>query len=174
MSRSFQNRDVGNIRNDSPTCSKEDLLIALAIMASNHWMCESMEIKTAILQSKKLNQLVYLDPPKEANVPPGYIWKLSVVLGWIISLCVEPGIEPATFRFQSEVLVPPLPSLRSSSIFLLLSLSRSPFHSLCASSFISLPLSFLLLLLAKKKSPEKKNELVFIYVTLPIIHFLSL
>ena len=38
-----------------------------------------------------------------------------VVLGWIISLCVEPGIEPATFRFQSKALVTPLPSLRSSS-----------------------------------------------------------
>ena len=103
-----------------------------------------------------------------------------VVLGWIISLCVEPGIEPATFRFQSKVLVTPLPSLRSSSTFLLLSLSLSfslslsPFHSLCASSFVSLPLSFLLLLLAEKKSPEKKNESVFIYVTLLIIHFLSL
>ena len=36
-----------------------------------------MDIKTAFLQSKELNQLVYLDPPKEANVPPGYIWKLS-------------------------------------------------------------------------------------------------
>ena len=40
---------------------------------------------------------------------------VSVVLGWIISLCVEPGIEPATFRFQSKALVTPLPSLRSSS-----------------------------------------------------------
>ena len=98
--------------------------------------------------------------------------KVSVVLGWIISLCVGPGIEPATFRFQSKVLitplpslrssstlpkpgiepvtfrfqskvlVTPLPSLRSSSTFLLslsLSLSLSPFHSLCASSFVSLP-----------------------------------
>ena len=56
-------------------------------------------------------------------------WK-SVVLGWIISLCVEPGIEPATFRFQSKVLVTPLPSLRSSSTFLF-SLSLSFPLSLC-------------------------------------------
>ena len=43
-----------------------------------------------------------------------FTWEI-VVLGWIISLCVEPGIEPATFRFQSKALVTPLPSLRSSS-----------------------------------------------------------
>ena len=47
--RGFQDKDVGNIRNDSPTCSKEGLCIALAIMASNHWMCQSMDIKTTFL-----------------------------------------------------------------------------------------------------------------------------
>ena len=36
-----------------------------------------MDMRTAFLQSKKLDQLVYLDPPKEVNVPPGYIWELS-------------------------------------------------------------------------------------------------
>ena len=36
-----------------------------------------MDIKTAFLQGKELDWLVYLEPPKEANVPPGYIWKLS-------------------------------------------------------------------------------------------------
>ena len=66
------------IRNGSPTSSKEGLRIALAIMASNHWMCKSMDIKSAFLQSKELDQLVYLDPPKEVSVPPGYIWKFSL------------------------------------------------------------------------------------------------
>lgn len=77
VARGFQERDAGNIRNDSPTCSKESLRIALAIMASNHWVCKSMDIKTAFLQSKELDRLIYLHPPKEAKVPPGYIWKLS-------------------------------------------------------------------------------------------------
>ena len=36
-----------------------------------------MDIKTAFLQSKKLERPIYLLPPKEANVPTGYIWKLS-------------------------------------------------------------------------------------------------
>ena len=77
VARGFQDRDVSNIRNNSPTCCKEGLRITLAIMASNYWMCKSMDIKIAFLQSKELDQLVNLDPPKEANVPPGYIWKLS-------------------------------------------------------------------------------------------------
>ena len=81
--RGFQDRDVSNIRNDSPTCSKEGLYIALAIMASKHWMCKSMDIKIAFLQSKELDQLVYLDLYKEANMPPGYIWKLSK---WVYGL----------------------------------------------------------------------------------------
>ena len=72
VARGFQDRDAGNIRNDSPTCSKEGLCIALAIMASNYWTCKSMGIKTAFLQGKELDRLVYLEPPKEANV-----WKLS-------------------------------------------------------------------------------------------------
>ena len=38
---------------------------------------KSMDIKTAFLQGKELDRLVYLEPPKEAHVPPGYIWKLS-------------------------------------------------------------------------------------------------
>ena len=97
----------------------------------------------------------------------------NVALGRIIYLSVEPRIEPGIFRFQSKVLATPLPSLRSSSTFLLLSLTLlfSLSLSLCASSFIPLPPSFLLLLLllAEKKWRQKKNESVFIHVTLPII-----
>ena len=75
-----------------------------------------MDIKTAFLQSKELDWLVYLDPSKEANVPPGYIWKLSncvygltdasrswylevykevIYFFWLktmISICLLPGI----------------------------------------------------------------------------------
>ena len=54
VARGFQDRDVGNIRNDSPTCSK-GLHIALAITDFNYWMCKSMDIKTAFLQSKELD-----------------------------------------------------------------------------------------------------------------------
>ena len=50
--------------------------MAYGIMTSLGWTCQSMDIKTAFLQSKQFNRLVYLNPPPEANVPSGYIWKL--------------------------------------------------------------------------------------------------
>ena len=77
VARGFQDKDACNIRNDSPTCSKESLRIVLGIMASNSWTCKSMDIRTAFLQSKQLDRPVFLLPPKEANVPHGHIWKLS-------------------------------------------------------------------------------------------------
>ena len=60
-------------------------------------MCKSMDIKIAFMQSKELDRLVYLDPPKEANVPPAYIWKLSKCVygltnasrSWYLTLKVE-------------------------------------------------------------------------------------
>ena len=82
-----------------------------------------------------------------------YIYIYIVVLGWIIPLCVGHGIEPATFRFQSKAVITPLPSLHSSSTFLLLSLSLS-LSSLFSTLSVLLP-SFpfhLLLLLAEKKT----------------------
>ena len=65
------------VRRDSPTCSKESLKIILAIIASNGWECNSMDVKTAFLQSNNFNRLVYLSPPPEAEVPIGHIWKLN-------------------------------------------------------------------------------------------------
>ena len=103
----------------------------------------------------------------------------TVILGWIISLSVEPGIEPGIFRFQSKVLATPLLSLRSSSTFLLLSLSLSFSLSLSLSLslcffFRSSSTFFPASASRREKVTTKKNESVFIHVTLSIIHFLSL
>ena len=75
--KGFQDKDAKNIRKDSPICSKESLQVILGIMTSHGWICNSMDIKTAFLLSKQLDQPIYLLPLKETNVPPGYIWKLS-------------------------------------------------------------------------------------------------
>ena len=77
VAKDFQDKDACNLRNDSPTCSKESLRAVSGVMSANSWICKSMDIKTAFLQSKKLDRLIYLLPPKEANVPTGYILKLS-------------------------------------------------------------------------------------------------
>ena len=56
-------------------------------MTSHGWICKSIDIKTALLQSKQLDQPIYLLPLKEANVLPGYIWKLSK---WVYGLTDAP------------------------------------------------------------------------------------
>ena len=67
-----------------------------------------MDIKTAFLQSKKLDRLIYLLPPKEANVPTGYIWKLSKYVygltdasrSWYLTLreeLVKLGVTPSKY-----------------------------------------------------------------------------
>ena len=77
VAKGFQDEETDKVRSDSPTCSKEGLRIAGGIIKSQGWTPKSMDIKTAFLQSKNINRLVYLDPPPEANVPSGYIWKLE-------------------------------------------------------------------------------------------------
>ena len=39
-------------RKDSPTCSKENLRLALTIFASKHWSIDSLDIQRAFLQRK--------------------------------------------------------------------------------------------------------------------------
>ena len=75
VAKGFQDKNACNVRNDSPICPKESLRAVLGVMSANGWVCKSMDIKTAFLQSKRLDQPIYLLPPKEANVPTGYIWK---------------------------------------------------------------------------------------------------
>ena len=45
-----------NENNDSPTCNKETLRIMLTILLSNHWNCNSIDIKSTFLQGKKLKE----------------------------------------------------------------------------------------------------------------------
>ena len=51
----------------SPTGSKEMLRIFLALMASNKWRCNAIDIKSAFLQWHKLDRDVHLKPPSESG-----------------------------------------------------------------------------------------------------------
>ena len=77
VAKGFQDPEAEFIRTDSPTCSKEGLRIALAVMTSNGWKLNSMDIETAFLQGNNFKRNVYLEPPPEANVAKGRIWKLE-------------------------------------------------------------------------------------------------
>ncbi len=108
VAKGFQDKDACNVRNDSPICSKESLRAVLGVMSAKDWVCKSMDIKTAFLQSKKLDRPIYLLPPKEANVPTGYIWKLSKCVygltdtsrSWYLTLRdeqVKLGVTPSKY-----------------------------------------------------------------------------
>ena len=91
---------------------------------------------------------------------------IFVVLGWMISLSVEPGIEPGIFRFQSKVLAgsllhhfplcvsPPLSSF-SSSLSFSLSLSLCFFFR-SSSTFFS----------PRKTDKKKKKMSRFLFTSL--------
>ena len=77
VARGFEDGKVGSIRTDSPTCSKEGFKGALAIMKTNGWPSNSLDIKTAFLQSDKIERPVFILPPPEAKCESGKLWKLN-------------------------------------------------------------------------------------------------
>ncbi len=50
----------------APTVSKEILMMLASLAATNKWQIESMDVEKAFLQSRDLQRIVYLKPPKEA------------------------------------------------------------------------------------------------------------
>ena len=68
-----------NERADSPTCSKENIRLMLAIAVSNTWTVKSLDIKAAFLQGKQIERELFVMPPKEVR-KEGYIWKLKEVV----------------------------------------------------------------------------------------------
>ena len=49
VAKGFQDSDGSSVRTDSPTCSKEGLKLALAVMTTNGWKCNALDVKTAFL-----------------------------------------------------------------------------------------------------------------------------
>ena len=75
VARGYEDKEVDNLNTNSPTCSKESIRVALAILASNGWECKSMDVKSAFLQGYPLERDVFIKPPKEANT--SCIWRLK-------------------------------------------------------------------------------------------------
>ena len=73
VARGFE--EEKNFRTDSPTCSRQGLRIAFATIASYKWTLNSLDVKTAFLQGKRLERIVFLKPPKEAQT--NKLWKLN-------------------------------------------------------------------------------------------------
>jgi hypothetical protein len=54
-------------RTDSPTCSREGIRLFLSTTASKGWTINTIDVKGAFLQGKKLDREVLIRPPKEAE-----------------------------------------------------------------------------------------------------------
>ena len=76
VARGFEEIPSEKLRDDSPTGSKEVLRILMALMASNGWTCNTIDIKAAFLQGNKLDRDVHLKPPVEVE-SDGKLWKLN-------------------------------------------------------------------------------------------------
>ena len=60
---------------DSPCCSQIGVRSVFALTASQNWNISLIDVKTAFLQERKIERIVYLHPPKRANTSK--IWKLQ-------------------------------------------------------------------------------------------------
>ena len=95
---------------------KESLQLLMIILASRKWVLNSIDIKSAFLQGKAMERVVFVRPPKEAGVDKNVIWKLnSCVYGlndasrmWYLSVKDEldklnvksSNYDPAVFYFH--------------------------------------------------------------------------
>ena len=69
---------------DSPTASKSSMRIFFAVCTNNNQLCETIDIKAALLQGKEIERDIYVKPPAETK-KEGIIWKLNKVA---YGLCV--------------------------------------------------------------------------------------
>ena len=51
--------------------------LILNIIASSKWLCWSIDLKSAFLQNKNIDRVVYVKPPKEADCQDTTLWKLN-------------------------------------------------------------------------------------------------
>ena len=79
------------VPSDSPTADQMNLRLLLGIAAANKWKLTSCDVKSAFLQGLKLKREVLMQPPPEANVKPGILWKLNVALY---------GLDEASLQFH--------------------------------------------------------------------------
>ena len=64
-----------DFRTDSPTCKRESVRIVLLVISSHSWILNSIDIKRAFLQGKRIEREVFIKPPKEASTDK--LWRLD-------------------------------------------------------------------------------------------------
>ena len=113
--RGFEEEE--KVQSDSPTASKSSLRMVMAVVASEGWKCETIDIKAAFLQGRKIDRDVYLVPPAEIK-QEGVIWKLNKAAygledasrNWYFSVkeelvklgCKQSELDKALFRWYNN------------------------------------------------------------------------
>ena len=113
--RGFEETD--KLQSDSPTAHKATLRVFLSVISNQQWNCESIDVKSAFLQGKRIERDVFVLPPPDIRVE-GIIWKLhKVVYGlgdasrnWYFSVrdeliklgCTQSKLDKALFCWYSE------------------------------------------------------------------------
>ena len=102
---------------DAPTVDKTSLRIILTIATMKKWKCSSLDVKSAFLQSHKLDRTVYLNPPKDIR-KKNIIWRIKKPIyglkdsakNWYCSLktellalgCVESILDPTVYCYYEN------------------------------------------------------------------------
>lgn len=77
--RGFEEEE--SVQTDSPTVSKCAMRLMFVIAASKSWKIKTTDIKSAFLQGKELDRIVYIKPPKEARSKENKtVWSLKKCL----------------------------------------------------------------------------------------------
>ena len=74
VERGFEEDNLAKLRTESPTCGKESLRIVIAIIMTNGWEINLLDIKSAFLQGKEISRDLFVRPPK--NPKTDNLWKL--------------------------------------------------------------------------------------------------
>lgn len=104
VARGFE-EDTDNIPRDSPTCSKDSLRTVLALGMQKNWKFNTIDIKTAFLQSMEINRDVFLKPPKEAKTD--LVWKLRICVYGLCDASLQWYQSVKTFMLQSGLQTAP-------------------------------------------------------------------
>ena len=74
VARGYEDYEM-NERVDSPTCSKSNLRLVVAVTSVKQWRINSLDFQSAFLQGEEVTGDIFIKPPKEANTK--CLWKLN-------------------------------------------------------------------------------------------------
>ena len=115
VARGYEEGEMSSV--DAPTVDKTSLRTILTIATMKKWKCSSLDVKSAFLQSHKLDRDVYLNPPKDIR-KDDVLWKIKKPIyglkdsakNWYCTLrsellelgCKESILDPTVFCYYNE------------------------------------------------------------------------